>query len=702
MPVRLITQQQLGVYRLLQFLDSGGFAEVYLPENTFLKTLHAVKVLHMSLFDPEEQHRFLTEARLLARLHHPHIIRVQDFGIENGTPFLVMSFAPGGNLRTRHPEGSHVPPQTALRYVKQVAAALQHAHDQRFIHRDLKPENLLLDANNEAVLSDFGIAIVARSSHSQILQDVVGTATYMAPEQLKGRPRPASDQYALAALAYEWLCGAPPFDGPTPLEIATKHLSAPLPSLLVQAPDISPAFEAVLNRALAKEYHHRFETVQAFADAMDRAFRSDTMPQPAPARQTESEQRLDPPVEHPHEEQRHSRRYVLALLGTAEALAAGGSYLGLWALSSTSSRSPLSKLRRASSPVSTAGSIGKTVYIYSGLSHSGIQDFQLDTLAWSPDGTRILSAGSGWSAFPIFGKLTEWHAFTGASLLTSDTYAGADNPYPYGNRKGATWSPDGTRILATTTTDIPRNGVFFGVHLLDAATGKVLLTPPVDSIAHAWSPDGKSIIFLGFYTDPNNIPPPSQAKDRHIVILDATTGQLLLDHDVASVYTLDPPALWTPGAVDLDVWAPSTRYLASFLNSSVNDWEVSQTQLLSRYHGDGSAPQKFALAWSPDERRIASGWGSAVHISTALTGEHVLTYQGHTQTVRTVAWSPGGSRIASGGEDGTIQIWEAATGRLIATYRGHTANVLTLAWSPDGNYIASGSADGMVYVWTAT
>ena len=91
--MRLITQQLLGAYRLLQFLDSGGFAE-----HTFLKTLHAVKVLHISLFDPEEQHRFLTEARLLARLHHPHIIRVQDFGIENGTPFLVMSFAPGGQF----------------------------------------------------------------------------------------------------------------------------------------------------------------------------------------------------------------------------------------------------------------------------------------------------------------------------------------------------------------------------------------------------------------------------------------------------------------------------------------------------------------------------------------------------------------------------------------------------------------------------
>src|SRR5258708_18982248 len=205
------------------------------------------------------------------------------------------------------------------------------------------------------------------------------------------------------------------------------------------------------------------------------------MPEPAPARQAESEAGLVAPADPPREERRHSRRFMLAMLGAAGALAAGGSYLGWRALSGASPLSQSSKHQRASSPVSTTGTIGKTIYIYGGLSNTGIQSFQLDTLAWSPDGTRILSAGSveGGSAFPIFGKLTEWHAFTGEHILTGDTYSGARNPtYPYGHRTRATWSPDGARILATTTTDVTSNSVSFGVHILTAAPGNFLLTPP--------------------------------------------------------------------------------------------------------------------------------------------------------------------------------------------------------------------------------
>jgi hypothetical protein len=148
-----------------------------------------------------------------------------------------------------------------------------------------------------------------------------------------------------------------------------------VPALSEKAPDISPAVETVMNRALAKDYHQRFENLQAFADTLERASRSNTMPEPAPARQAEREQSLDPPPEQPREERRRSRRFMLAMLGTAGALAAVGSYLGWRALSGASPHSQSSKHQQASSPVSATATIGKTVSIYGGLSNTGIRSF---------------------------------------------------------------------------------------------------------------------------------------------------------------------------------------------------------------------------------------------------------------------------------------------------------------------------------------
>src|SRR5437899_10154128 len=117
-----------------------------------------------------------------------------------------MDYAPNDTLRHRHPRGTRLPSAVFLPYVKQVASALQYAHDQKLIHRDIKPENMLLGRNNEVLLSDFGIAIMIQSSRSQHLQDTAGTIAYMAPEQLRGKPSPASDQYALGIAVYDWLC----------------------------------------------------------------------------------------------------------------------------------------------------------------------------------------------------------------------------------------------------------------------------------------------------------------------------------------------------------------------------------------------------------------------------------------------------------------------------------------------------------------
>ena len=195
--------QRLGNYRLIRLLGHGGFADVYLGEHIYLKTQAAIKVLHTQL-QPEDIEKFRSEALTIAHLIHPHIIRVLDFDVENAAPFLVMDYAPNDTLRHRHPRGTRLPSAVFLPYVKQVASALQYAHDQKLIHRDVKPENMLLGRNNEVLLSDFGIALVSQNSLSQSTEDlVIGTMSYMSPEQIQGKPRPASDQYALGVVVYE-------------------------------------------------------------------------------------------------------------------------------------------------------------------------------------------------------------------------------------------------------------------------------------------------------------------------------------------------------------------------------------------------------------------------------------------------------------------------------------------------------------------
>ncbi len=259
--------QQLGSYQLIQMLGQGHWGSVYLGEHVHLRTQAAIKLLH-GPWDESEVEGFLGEARTLAYLRHPHIVRVLDFGVQQGTPFLVMEYAPGGTLRQLHPKGMRLPLQTVVAYLKQVASALQYAHDQRLIHRDLKPENLLLGHDQQVWLSDFGLAIVAHSARSQPVQQTAGTLAYMAPEQLQGHPTAASDQYALGVLTYEWLAGERPFSGSS-TQVAIQQILTSPPPLHEKVPTLPSPVEQVVFRALAKDPNERFPTVEVFATALE-------------------------------------------------------------------------------------------------------------------------------------------------------------------------------------------------------------------------------------------------------------------------------------------------------------------------------------------------------------------------------------------------------------------------------------------------
>lgn len=216
--------QQFGNYQILHTLRQGDFANVYLARHVQSQTPVAIKCLHGHCVGgaaEDFQHQYST----LAHLRHPHILPILDYGVVDETAFIVTAYASRGNLRQHHPKNTRVAPFKVLNYAQQMSAALAYVHDQGLVHRDMKPQNILVNEHEHLLLADFGTAVESYSLHPghSYLREFEGTILYAAPEQLQGKPRRRSDQYALAIMAYEWLCGTWPFTG-TFHEVAHQHL----------------------------------------------------------------------------------------------------------------------------------------------------------------------------------------------------------------------------------------------------------------------------------------------------------------------------------------------------------------------------------------------------------------------------------------------------------------------------------------------
>ena len=252
--------EQWSNYHLIRFIGHGSNSDVYLGKHISLGTQAAIKVLNTQ-FQPEDIEQFRIEARVIASLVHPNIVQILDFGSKNLTPFLIMEYAPNGTFRERHPRGTQLSIPTIISYVKQNATALQYAHDRNVVHQDVKPDNMLVGRNNEVLLNDFHIVQGT---------EILDTIEYMAPEMFRGQPCPASDQYSLGVVVYEWLSGNS-LDRSSFLErySAGDPLLPPLPLLHEKVPTLSTAVYQVLHKALDNDPMRRFDSVQGFATALE-------------------------------------------------------------------------------------------------------------------------------------------------------------------------------------------------------------------------------------------------------------------------------------------------------------------------------------------------------------------------------------------------------------------------------------------------
>ncbi|HEX7734421.1 MAG TPA: protein kinase, partial [Ktedonobacteraceae bacterium] len=664
--------QQWGNYRLIELIGHGGFTDVYLGQHIRLPSQQAAVKLLATRINPHDVEDFERETNLIAGLTHPHIVRLLDYDILDGVPFLVMEYAPNGSLRRLHRSGEIVPLPVVISYVKQIASALQYIHDKGLIHRDVKPDNMLLDEHGQVLLSDFGIATVARSATAESSAETfVGTIPYAAPELLQNQPMPASDQYALGITVYEWLAGQRPFLGSF-TDIATRHATYPPPSLLAKNPTLSPIVEQIIFTALAKDPKARFSRVQDFADDLESAM-LDTAHEFASVRPPRSIwQSAEPATLLLEPEQKSAPAQPIPQAEQVAALREPVHQKSAVLLAEPQDVTPVQPIRaevKQSLPITPIPDILRTPD-----AATPAEEIKSEARR-ARFSRRIILAGLMGAGVVLVG---------GASTLAFLHRSPAPPPrkpqrpsrlrYIYRGHTalvtGVAWSPDGTR-LASASHDRT-------VQVWNASNGSALFSYQGHSSkvnAVSWSVDNKRVA--------------SASDDGKVQIWNGDNGNNMLTYAQHN------------GIVNAVAWSSGGHHLASASDDrTVRIWTSALGTTEFVYHKQNGVVN--TVAWSPNGSRVASaGSDSIVREWNATTGASILLYRGHSARVNAVAWSPNGSRIASASDDRTVQIWDATTGKTIFIYRGHRAEVKALAWSPDSQRIASASYDHTIQVWNA-
>ncbi len=550
----------------------------------------------------------------------------------------------------------------------------------------------------------------------------------MAPEQIEGKPVPASDQYSLGVVVYEWLSGSCPFTGSFN-EIAVQHLMMPPPSLHELFPAISPELEQVVMTALAKDPKERFGTISAFANALSQVRQADMTRPFAPSYTSKPALDSNTPLGSdvsrsvPLFEPLASSTTLSSAASTAlatppiggpaitpitpsreEVTPPAGIPVGAihqlqqafeFSEQSTtkeqvvSRRTVLVGLVGAGLVVAGGGLIWQTQRLLASGTLSGSQVASATAASTPPPhiapGSKVLKSSSpiyrghtaqveaiAWSPdsrFIASGSYDQtvqiWDAVSG---IPYSTYRGHHDKLRY-----VAYSLDGA-LIASSSDDQT-------VQIWEAATGKHLLTYKGHTGAvHrvAWSPDGKQIV--------------SASADQTVQIWEAATGKRLLTYKKHT------------GQVRVVAWSYHGQYIASGGDDwKVHVWDPSSGHDFFVYHGHKGP--LGGLAWSPDDKRIASSGTNLDHTSQvwdAITGANVLTYRNHQRAIWGLAWSPNGQYIVSASNDTTAQVWDAVTGKPLITYIGQNDQVIPVAWSPDSTRVVSGSKDKTARVWKVT
>ena len=745
--------RKIGRYVIQREIGHGGMAVVYLAYDPNFTRQVAIKVMPRELIaDPGFRTRFLREAQTIATLEHPAIVPVYDYGEEEGQPYLVMRYMPGGALDQRLNAEPLSLPKAATLYSR-LAPALDEAHSRGLIHRDLKPGNILFDQRDDAYLSDFGIVKLTETTTSLTAGAIVGTPAYMSPEQGRGQKDidGRADIYSLGAILFHILTGRLPYEADTPTGQIICHINEPVPDILAARRDLPYELQHIIDHSMAKHREDRYNTVSEMARALAQIAAEQSYPGELTATRVPSVVEQTPVVAIPvipTDLSKPSAGVASSMIDSGQSVEA--EFERISPVVTVKTPSSLEHVRpavpfRSRLPgwfpalllpvglvvivllVLGGRGIYRVVVELSGIpgtpsaaiaypSESPLPGLPTDTGSTpgemaTPTTTRLPILSSLLTPTPLYVTLAGTPAPAPSVVITADT---ADQVvqlarWGKGSILQTAWSPDGKWLAV---------GTMIGIYIYEPyyLAEKFFLPTPFPISCVAISPDGTLIAIGGKWSSRIEV---WNVNDRSLsVVLKGHQGSissLAFSPDgklFASGSSDRTIRLWKSGDSDLLkvfeghsdevhnlVFSADSQYLASASpDHTFRLWDVLNGKEIRSFQFPLEQITDFAL--SPDLQWLAiGGWDHAVHLVRTSDGKEERSFSSDSVGVRSLAFSPASDMLATGDESHSVRIWRVSDGELLRELTNHDYAVLTVLFSPDSTLLASGSEDGALRVW---
>jgi WD40 repeat protein/serine/threonine protein kinase len=715
--------QKFGAYELLEEVARGGMGVVWKARQFQLNRLVALKVIRDSEFTTaRSRQRFQIEAEAAAKLDHPNIVPIYEFGSVDGRPFISMKLVEGANL-AHELRGKPMEPQRLARLMATLARAVQFAHQRGIIHRDLKPANILVDAGGQPQVTDFGLAKVQDYEASPTLSsDVIGSPNYMSPEQAAGRGdevTTSTDVYSLGAIMYELLTGRAPFRATTALETMRKVIEeeAVAPELLYSFADRD--LKTICGKCMQKAPARRYSSALALAEDLERWLRQEPiLARPlSPAERLTKWMRRNPKV-----------AALSSLLLLVLSAGMGGILFMNIRLSTASRQKDLANVRLASNlrdlewqkveDLAYAGKRSDALALLSDFLRTNPRDQAAVSRVFSMlnGGNFCLPKGAPFQHVAAVNSVSP--SKDGRRIVTSCDDGVA-----------RIWDLESGRLLSSLPHDARANTAVF------VADDRQVLTSCQDGSVRLWD-CGESKVLLEFPRMPHSRIPPALSRDlKRAAVLDSDRSVQVWDLEQrrpvgsslklkgvvnSAAFSSDPNVLavaardgsvgvWRvedsrqitllkkPNEIDKIEFSPDGSILAAAEGKTNILWDTQTWRSLAEFKGqDGGM---LMMAFTPDGRRLVSdAYDQAPRIwevpSGRMIGQPMEAEQPHCY----FRIDPDGKTVATRSQSGVVRIWDAITGLPLSEPFEHEGPVTDLAFTPDGHYLLTSSQDGTARV----